>query len=157
VYTVVRAPAGSDAEIDSVSLQFKHVATQLLQPPVAALSNDGHAAAVRISSITLHKMLCAVSLLWSTGHLQVLQFSHSAHWYTSTPRQSSLRHLGRFFPSPYHVSDSSESMSGDVFQGASFALEPSCLVLAGIADSPAFDGSGAGGVGLSVRVALPFS
>lgn len=153
VYTVVRAQ-GTPSE--DLQLQFKHVATQQLPPPAAVLSSAGidggaaAAAAVRVTSITLHKLLNALSLLWSTGHLQVLQFSHSAHWYSSTPRQSTLRHLGRFLPSDSSEEHSSACLS--YVQGASFALEPSCLVLAGVAEAPGAEATNStgGDVGLSV-------
>jgi hypothetical protein len=154
VYTVVRAQ-GTPSE--DLQLQFKHVATQQLPPPAAVLSSAGidggaaAAAAVRVTSITLHKLLNALSLLWSTGHLQVLQFSHSAHWYSSTPRQSTLRHLGRFLPSDSSAEEHSSARLSYV-QGASFALEPSCLVLAGVAEAPGAEATNStgGDVGLSV-------
>ena len=159
VYTVVRSPSAAPNEADApLALHIKHVATRQLVPPAEALEHasgpDG--PAVRITSLTLHKMLNALSVLWSTGHLQTLQFAHHAHWYASAPRQTVIRHLARFLPSP-PPSGSEQVTVDDVegstgFQGASFALEPSCLVLAGIAPPASSAAASGGDVGLSVRV-----
>lgn len=76
VYTVVRTAgtpsagaAGGDtagAPPPPLSLQVKHVATRQLVPPAEALAlaagPDG--PAVRVTSITLHKLLNALSVLW---------------------------------------------------------------------------------------------
>lgn len=156
VYSVMKTATTSEP----LALQIKHVATQQLTPPGDALAEaEGPGGlAVRVASITLHKMLNALSVLWSTGHLQTLQFSHGAHWYSSAPRQTVLRHLSRFLPQQQlpaggartQPSDDAGVAGSGGFHGASFALEPSCLVLAGVAP-PAPGAPPGGDVGLSVR------
>ena len=126
---------------------FKQAAVHSFPPPPGA-----PAAGCLISSITLHKFLHAVTLVWTSGHMQVLQHAHTVDWYATTPRQTVLRKLGRFLPSAADDGEPSSSpASSQPFTCASFALEPSCIVIAGRAgNSDDSTSSSSADVGLTV-------
>ncbi len=110
------------------ALGFVHRASHTLLPPAAGL---------RACTLTLHKHFQALAVLWSNRSLSVLRFQRAPHvhagtaWYTLPPVEALSRTLGSAAPGAV----------GGIGQGgelAGFALEPSCLVLAG-------EGAGTGG------------
>ena len=84
-----------------------------------------------VASCVLHKLLHALSLVWSDGTLVVLQFRHTAAWWTTTPSLTVRRQLARFLPVEAGGGDAQPPVDRAPLHCASFALEPSCMVLAG--------------------------
>lgn len=121
---------------------FKHAATHRFAPPAGA------SAGALIASVTLHKFLHALTLVWTSGHMQVLQHGHaSGDWYATPPRQTVLRQLARFLPADAAAGDDGAAPAPrGSFTCATFALEPSCVVVAGS------DGSSLGGDGVGLTV-----
>ena len=125
------AAAAAVAAAAPATYVFKLAARHALSPP-ASLPHSGESrqGSSSIATITLHKLLRALSVLWSDGTLQMLQFSQStASWYASVPALTLTRRLDRFLPDGESFSSSSGGGAG--LAATSFALEPSCLVIAG--------------------------
>jgi hypothetical protein len=113
------------------ALSLRHVATQALAPPAGAPPGAG------VAAVTLHKFLAQLGVVWSSGHWVTLQFPRGAQWYAAAPREALTRHLRAVVPG-----GGGGGGGGGELRCAAFALDPSCVVLAGE--------NGKGGVGMSV-------
>jgi hypothetical protein len=159
IYILSTIPGSGAASISSISLKF--VSAHVLLPPVDAQASELVNNSRRVVAITLHKALQQLCVIWSTGHLQVLRFAYAQQhsqsrvqgfgssagaWITGNSYLSEVlvRHIARLIPSSVDSSStsssslvspapsSSSSSSSSSFNCAAFALEPACLVLAGV-------------------------
>lgn len=131
----------SKQQAGMLPVTFEHRASHSLSAPA------GSPSGCRASSLTLHKHFHALTVLWSTGTMQVWRFqkahnvSAGAQWYMAHPQVVLSRELGTQAPGSSSTASSSSSSSSapaapPSLRVASFALEPSCLVLAGAGTSP---------------------
>ena len=158
IYILSTTAGSGAATVSSISLKF--VSAHVLLPPVEAQASELVHSSRRVVAITLHKALQQLCVIWSTGHLQILRFafaqqhsqsrvqgfgSSAGAWITGNSYLSEVlvRHIARLIPSPVDYSSSSSSTVGDSvlpssssssssFNCAAFAIEPACLVLAGV-------------------------
>lgn len=154
--------AAGRREVESIDLKLgaRHV---LAHPAGAAAAGAG----ARVTAIAQHKTLRALSLVWSSGHLQVLQFPLSSGpggGFASAPVQTQVRHLRRLTHTGSLASeDTGNAGASGSFHCAAFALEPYCLVLAGVdsvtdgSASASASASSAGGAAASHRQRLGLS
>lgn len=144
------AGAGDDPTVE-YALKLAAVHTLHAPPPLPAAPHaPSPAGAPTVVCVSLHKAARALSVVWSTGALQVLSFSATAPaWYTTPLRQTVLQHVARLAPAPPApgAAGAAPAAAGATpGQCAAFALEPACLVLAAAAQ----DGARPGMVALSV-------
>ena len=160
IYILSTTAGSGAATVSSISLKF--VSAHVLLPPVEAQASELLHSSRCVVAITLHKALQQLCVIWSTGHLQILRFafaqqhsqsrvqgfgSSAGAWITGNSYLSEVlvRHIARLMPSPVDYSSSSSSSVGDSvlpssssssssssFNCAAFAIEPACLVLAGV-------------------------
>ena len=154
ILRVKAAPGGGATGGEEPALEYalKLAAVHTIHPPPAVATAAG-AASATVVCISLHKAARALSIMWSTGALQVLSFSQfAAAWYASPLRQTVLQHVARLAPpTPAATAAATPAPTSSPLtpgQVAAFALEPSCLVLA--AAAPHTDGGRTGMVALSV-------
>lgn len=128
---------------------LKFVSTFALQPPAASAASSVGAAVGKkskqqqgkqtaagqpaVAAITLHKHLQQLGVFWSTGDMQMLKFGRGTAWYGNPLSEVLVRRIGRLLPAELAsgASSSAASASNKPFHCAAFALEPSCVVLAG--------------------------
>jgi hypothetical protein len=122
-YLLVYVLSVKRGDSEELSYNLRLAATHHFPSP----TTNSHPA--RIAAITLHKIARSLCLVWSDGTMQVLSFPVTASiWYSHAPREAFKRQLARFQPG---LARGTSGRPENMYCSA-FALEPSCMVLAGL-------------------------